>query len=69
MFNKNKKYTIEEFKEIFDNAKKKFIEEENADNKDKIDDPVAGFITTMLGVGAITKLEIMLFGENKEEEE
>ena len=68
MFNKNKKYTMEEFKEIFDNAKKKFIEEESADNKDKIDDPVAGFMMTIMGVGAITKLETMLFGENKKEE-
>lgn len=68
MFNKNKKYTMEEVKEIFDTAKNKFIEEESADIKDEIDDPVAGFMVTMMGVGAITKLETMLFGENKKEE-
>ena len=68
MFNKNIKYTMEEFKEMFDTAKKKFIEEDSADIKDKIDDPVAGFMATMMGVSAVTKLETMLFGENKKEE-
>ena len=68
MFNKNIKYTMEEFKEMFDTAKKKFIEEDSADIKDKIDDPVAGFMATMMGVSAVTKLETMLFGVNKKEE-
>lgn len=63
MLNKEKKYTMKEFKEIFDKAKLEVIKKDTEDNKKNIDDQMAGFMLSMVALNTIGRLEKELFGE------
>lgn len=63
MLNKEKKYTMKEFKEIFDKAKLEVIKKDTEDNKKNIDDQMAGFMLSMVALKTIGRLEKELFGE------
>ena len=63
MLNKEKKYTMKEFKEIFDKAKLEVIKKDTENNKKNIDDQMAGFMLSMVALNTIGNLEKELFGE------
>lgn len=61
----NKKYTIEEFKKMFDNAKKEVLEKTMNDESEQVDEPMAKLMLSMITMSAITDLEKKLFKEEK----
>ena len=63
MLNKEKKYTMKEFKEIFDKAKLDVIKKDTENNKKNIDDQMTGFMLSMVALNTIGNLEKELFGE------
>lgn len=64
----SKKYTMKEFKEMFDKVKLQVLEEETQEHQEKIDNPMAGFIMSMLSTITVKKLEEKLFGEADDNE-
>ncbi len=69
MFKKNEKYTMEQFKEMFDNAKKNVIEKETKNNMEKLDDPMAGLMINVITIKTIDDIGKELFGDEKEGDE
>ena len=63
MLNKEKKYTMKEFKEIFDKAKLEVIKKDTENNQKNIDDQMAGFMLSMVALNTIGHLEKELFRE------
>lgn len=61
-----KKYTMNEFRDLFNKAKLEVIEEDSKENNSKMDDPMTRLIASMLTVTAISKLENKLFKEEEE---
>lgn len=66
MFNKDKKYTMEEFKELFDNAKVEALKKD-AEKNEGLDDPMAKMIMGMSTMSTIMLLEQELFKDMEEE--
>lgn len=66
MFNKDKKYTMEEFKELFDNAKVEALKKD-AEKNERLDDPMAKMIMGMSTMSTIMLLEQELFKDMEEE--
>ena len=64
MFKKNEKYTMEEFKDMFEEVEKKVIEDTIKD-KD-IDIPMANMMVSMVTMKALNDIKTKLF--NKEGE-
>lgn len=60
-----KKYTIEEFKEMFDNAKKEVLEKTMNDESKQLDEPMAKLMLSMITMSAIADLEKKLFKEEE----
>ena len=56
---KNKKYTMEEFKDMFEEVEKKVIEDTIKD-KD-IDDPMANMMVSMVTMKALNDIKTKLF--------
>lgn len=61
---KNKKYTMEEFKNMFEEVEKKVIED-TIKNKD-IDDPMANMMVSMVTMKALNDIKTKLFNEEGE---
>lgn len=61
---KNKKYTMEEFKNMFEEVEKKVIED-TIKNKD-IDDPMANMMVSMVTMKALNDIKTNLFDEEGE---
>ena len=61
---KNKKYTMEEFKNMFEEVEKKVIED-TIKNKD-IDDPMANMMVSMVTMKALNDIKTNLFNEGGE---
>ena len=71
MFNKEKKYTIEEIKEMFNKAEEKAIAKldsdiTNAMTKNGKDDTMTKMIMGMQNIMAISELKNQLFNEDTE---
>lgn len=71
MFNKEKKYTVEEFKEMFKKAEDKAIAKLNSDIENAMtrsgkNDPTAKMIMGMQNIMAIAELHNQLFNEDTE---
>ena len=60
-----KKYTIEEFKEMFNNAKKEVLEKTMNDESKQLDEPMAKLMLSMITMSAIADLEKKLFEEEE----
>ena len=61
---KNKKYTMEEFKNMFEEVEKKVIED-TIQNKD-IDDPMANMMVSIVTMKALNDIKKNLFNEGGE---
>lgn len=61
---KDKKYTMEEFKNMFEEVEKKVIED-TIKNKD-IDDPMANMMVSMVTMKALNDIKTNLFNEGGE---
>ena len=67
MFDKNKKYTMEEFKNMFKEVEKKVIKD--AIKNEDIDDPMANMMISMVTMKTVNDIEKELFGDKKEGDE
>lgn len=61
---KNKKYTMEEFKNMFEEVEKKVIED-TIKNED-IDDPMTNMMVSMVTMKALNDIKTKLFNEGGE---
>ena len=61
---KNKKYTMEEFKDMFEEVEKKVIED-TIKNKD-IDDPMTNMMVSMVAMKTLNDIKTKLFNEEGE---
>lgn len=70
MFNKEKKYTMDEFEEMFINAQRKTLIDLENSHKTKNDesDGMTSMFINMMNMIALSTLHNNLFGEEKEEE-
>lgn len=62
MLNKDKKYTMKEFEEIFNIAMQEVIKEEQEKIKEKTDDPMNGLMIGMMTTMSLGQLRTKLFG-------
>ena len=66
MFKKDNKYTMEEFKKMFEDAEKEVIKDA-VENK-VIDDPMVNMMMSMVTMKATNDMKNILFGEKENDE-